>query len=310
MVFSSVTFLFHVRDNFGWRDRVIRWHHLFKHRALGESPVTDVIVGRNGWLFFSNPADGLDIRNFSGHWPHEPAAVDGWLSGQEGRRRQYARLGARYLIAVAPDKQSLYPEFVPFRYGPPAPGVMGELLARVSSYPDLPILDLRPALREGGGELYYKGDTHWNGRGAFIAASVIADRLRRDLPSVGVIRESEYAVAESVRDVGDLTNMMGLGLPANDRAFAFRRRAGGAREISSTSLNRVFEQPGSGLPTAVLLGDSFGDALAPLRADAFSRLHYYRSSIGGPNPALIVEEKPDVVILMSVERYLPHLGGR
>jgi alginate O-acetyltransferase complex protein AlgJ len=298
------------RDNFGWRDRIIRWHHLFKYRALGVSPVGDVIVGRDGWLFYSNPTDGLDIRNFSGHWPHDAGAVDGWLRGQEGRRQQYARLGARYLIAVAPDKQSLYPGFVPFRYGPPAPGVMGELLARLSSYPDLPLLDLRPALRDAGGELYYKGDTHWNARGAFTAASLIADRLRRDLPAVGAIRESEYAVEESVREAGDLTNMMGLGLPANDRAFAFRRRSGGAREIQSDALHRVFAQPGSGLPKAVLLGDSFGEALAPLLADAFSRLHYYRSSAGGPNPALIVEEKPDVVILISAERYLPHLGGR
>ncbi len=298
------------RDNFGWRDRVIRWHHLFKYRALGESPVNDVIVGRDGWLFYSNPSDGLDIRNFSGHWPHDAAVVDGWLSGQEGRRQQYARLGARYLIALAPDKQSLYPEFVPFRYGPQAPGVMGELLARAPSYPDLPVLDLRPALRQAGGELYYKGDTHWNARGAFTAASVIVERLRRDVPSVGTIHESEYAVEESVRDIGDLTNMMGLGLPANDRAFTFRRRSGGARETKSDALHRVFEQPGGALPKAVLLGDSFGESLAPLLADAFSRLHYYRSSIGGPNPGLIVEEKPDVVILISSERYLPHLGGR
>jgi hypothetical protein len=197
------------RDNFGWRDRVIRWHHLFKYRALGQSPVSDVIVGRDGWLFYSNPSDGLDIRNFSGHWPHDAGEVDGWLRGQEG-----------------------------------------------------------------------------------------------------AIRESDYAVEESVRDIGDLTNIMGLGLRANDRAFAFRRRAGGAREITSDALHRVFEQPGSALPKAVLLGDSFGEALAPLLADAFSRLHYYRSSIGGPNPALIVEETPHVVILISSERYLPHLGGR
>lgn len=160
------------------------------------------------------------------------------------------------------------------------------------------------------GRSYYKGDTHWNARGAFTAASAIADRLRRDLPSVGVIRESEYVVEEAVRDVGDLTNMMGLGLPANDSLFVFRRRSDGAREIKSDALHRVFEQPGSGLPKAVLLGDSFGEALAPLLADAFSRLHYYRSSTGGPNPALIVEEAPDVVILISAERYLPHLGGR
>ena len=299
------------RDNFGGRDRIIRWHHRFKYHAFGQSPVDGVIVGRGGWLFYSVPTDGMDIRNFSGHWPHLAADVDGWLRGQEGRRRQYARLGARYLVAIAPDKQSVYPEFVPFRYGPHAPGVLGELLGRLGTFPDLPVLDLAPALRrEAHSGLYYTADTHWNARGAFLAAGAIADRLRADLPSVGRLRESDYDVSSSPRGTGDLVNMLGLGLATADLQFAYRRRAGGAREIRADALHHVWEQPGSGLPKAVLVGDSFGEALAPLLADAFSRLHYYRSSIGGPDLSVVVQEAPDVVILISVERYLPHLGGR
>ncbi len=298
------------RDNFGWRDRNIRWHHLLKLRALGESPVDAVIVGRGGWLFYSKPGDGLDIRNFSGHWPHSASDIDTWLARQDARRRQYARLGARYLIAVAPDKQSMYPDYVPFRYGPHAPGVRSELLERAASYRDLEVLDLEALLRrDSRGPLYYQSDTHWNGRGAFIAAAAIADRLRGNLPSVGSLRESDYDVESGTRHEGDLVNIMGLGLPANDPSFTYRRREGGARQILREPLHGVWEQPGSSLPRAVLVGDSFGDALAPLLADAFSRLHYYLSSQGGADPALVVQEHPDVVILIVLERYLPLLGG-
>jgi hypothetical protein len=63
-------------------------------------------------------------------------------------------------------------------------------------------------------------------------------------------------------------------------------------------------------PKAVLLGDSFADALAPILSDAFSRLHYHRLSHGGPDPSMVAQEAPDVVILLSVERYLPRLANR
>jgi alginate O-acetyltransferase complex protein AlgJ len=299
------------RDNFGWRDRIIRWHHQFKYKAFGESPVDSVIVGRDGWLFYSVPSDGMDIRNFSGHWPHAAADVDAWLTAQDGRRHRYSRLGAQYLIAIAPDKQSVYPERVPFRYGPHAPGVLGELIDRSKQFADLPLLDLIPVLRpHAGSGIYYTADTHWNARGAFLAAGAIADRLRAGLPSVGELRESDYDVASARRGTGDLVNIMGLGLTTEDLEFTYRRRGGGAHEVSADALHRVWEQPGSARPKAVLLGDSFGEALAPILADAFSRLHYYRSSAGGPDLSVVVREAPDVVILISVERYLPHLGSR
>ncbi len=297
------------RDNFGARDRLIRWYHLLKFRALGESPIDAVIVGRDGWLFYSVPTDGMDIRNFSGHWPHDPSDVDVWLQREAARRDQYAKLGARYLIAIVPDKQSMYPGQVPFRYGPQAPGVMAELMARLEAHPRVPVLDLGPVLRRrSDGPLYYKGDTHWNGRGAFAAAEAIVDRLRPELPSIGPMREADYTVTPSPRDTGDLVTIMGLGLPAGDRAFAYARRTPGARLIQEDARHHVWEQPGSGLPTAVLFGDSFGVELAPILADSFSRLHYYLSSIGGPDPSLVARERPDVVILVTVERYLPHLG--
>jgi alginate O-acetyltransferase complex protein AlgJ len=299
------------RDNFGGRDRIIRWHHQFKYEVFGESPVDGVIAGRDGWLFYSVPSDGMDIRNFSGHWPHQPSDVERWLTAQEGRRRQYSRLGARYLVAIAPDKQTVYPELVPFRYGPHAPGVLGELMGELKMFPDLPVLDLTPVLRRAAASgIYYKSDTHWNARGAFLAAGAIVDRLRARLPNVGEVRESDYDVASSARGTGDLVNIMGLGLATDDLQFTYQRREGGAHEVRADALHRVWEQPGSTRPKAVLVGDSFGEALAPILADAFSRLHYYRSSTSAPDLSVVVQEAPDVVILISVERYLPHLASR
>ena len=295
-----------VRDNLGGRDRLIRWHNLLKFHVFRESPVRPVIVGRKEWLFYSWPDDGLDIRNFSGRWPHRPSDIERWLDSQDTRDREYTRLGSRYLIAVAPDKQSVYPEFVPARFGPPAPGVLAKLLQHLGAHPRLQVLDLTPVLRRRRDELqlYYKADSHWNGQGAFLAAQAIADRLRQSLPSVGTIRDDDYVRADVPIKGGELLNMLGLDLNVSDRMFLYQRRTGGARQITEERSHGVWVQPNSGLPTAVLIGDSFGVALAPILADAFSRLHYHLNTQGAPDPGLVERERPEVVVLITVERYL------
>ena len=300
------------RDRFGGRDLLIRWHHLFKFHVFRESPVPSVIVGSDGWLFYSAPPHEVDFRNFSGRWPHDEHQVEAWLTAEDARAAAYAAVGARYAIAVAPDKQSVYDQFVPARFGPPAPGVVSELSRLAAGHPRLQVFDLTPVLRQhrDAAPLYFKGDTHWNARGAFLAAQAITDGLRERLPSVGTIREADYVLRDAGPPICDLLNIVALGLRPTDRALAYDRRVPASRQTLDNDYDKAWEQPGSTLPRAVLIGDSFGVALAPILADAFSRLRFRASSLGGPDPDLVRRERPDVVVLITVERYLPKMSER
>jgi hypothetical protein len=299
------------RDNFGWRDRLIRWHNLFKFRYLRQSPVANVVVGRDGWLFYAGTGDGVDFRDFAGRWPLQPGDLDVWLRHLDHRVQEYAQLGARYLVVIAPNKQSMYPEHVPPQYGPHAPGLLEKFLRRLRSYPRVEVLDLEPALRpHRDGPIYFRGDSHWNHKGAFHAARAITDRLRHSLPALGVLREEDYVLHSGPYPTGDLVNMLALGITVADETYEYRRRTPGARNIRNEHLHRVWVQPERPLPKAVLLGDSYGGVIAPILADAFSRLHYYMSSHAGVDPSLVREERPDVVILLNVERYLPLVGAQ
>ena len=303
------------RDNFGSRDRLIRWHNLFKFRVFRQSPVRSVVLGRNGWLFYTGDGDGVDIRDFAGRWPYRPSDLDAWLRHVNGRVRQYARLGARYLVVIAPNKQSMYPELVPAQYGPHAPGLVKAFFERARSYPGVEIMDLEPALRRHRDtQLYLRGDSHWNARGAFYAAQAITNRLRQSLPTVGVLREEDYALQTRSIESGDLVRMLALDVKVSDQDFQYLRLTPAAQNIRYDTLHRIWVQPDhQRRPKAVMFGDSYGVALAPLLADAFSRLHYYRSlrglsSEGMPDLNVVRNEKPDVVILVAVERYLPAVG--
>jgi len=98
--------------------------------------------------------------------------------------------------------------------------------------------------------------------------------------------------------------MIGPEIKVPDWTFRLKRRTSIARAIRRGQGDTVFEQSGTSLPTAALLGDSFGDALASVLCDAFSRLHYDFTTMNGPNPRLVAEERPDVVVLILVERNL------
>src|SRR5476649_296826 len=56
-------------DHFGFRKRLIRWQHLWKHDFFrSKSTSNDAVNGRNGWLFFSDDhmienIQGIDVRS-------------------------------------------------------------------------------------------------------------------------------------------------------------------------------------------------------------------------------------------------------
>src|SRR5262249_19364446 len=49
-------------DHFGFRDTLIRWHNYAMVRWLGTSPSPQVVVGRQGWLYFAGEHSIDDYR--------------------------------------------------------------------------------------------------------------------------------------------------------------------------------------------------------------------------------------------------------
>lgn len=299
------------RDRFGFRDRLIHWHSLVAIKALRESPVPNVIIGGGGRLFYAGYNDGVDIADFAGRHPIAPGELDRYLVHNLERRMQYAALGAHYLIVLVPNKQTVYPEDVPARYGPPRPGLFDATMARLGHRTDLDVLDLRPLMRAHRDDpTFYATDTHWNGNGAFWAAHAIVAQARTWFPSLAPLRREDYDVTTH-RHAGDLAAMLAMTDDFDDLAYDYQRRGGSPkRSVPAAANHTIYEQPGSGKPRVLLLGDSFGGELANLLGEAFGRVHYFYSARVGYDPALPAADKPDLVVLVLVERYLPRLADQ
>jgi alginate O-acetyltransferase complex protein AlgJ len=300
------------RDRFGFREELIHWHSVLAIKHLRESPVPNVIVGGSGRLFYAGYNDGVDIKDFAGNYPIRSSDVDAYLAHLLARRDQYAARGARFVVVLVPNKQTVYPEDVPARFGPHRPGLFDAVVARLRSRPDLDVIDLRPVLRAHRDEpVFYNTDTHWNLNGAFWASQALVDYLRRWYPALEPFERDHYRVTRRDGYAGDMVHMLSLPDTFDDATWEYARRAPlHKRVLEEGLLHRVYERADARLPRVVLLGDSFGINWSPLLSDAFARLHYYYAARAGYDARLVEAEKPDVVILEVVERYLPNLASQ
>jgi hypothetical protein len=133
-------------DHFGFRKRLIRFHHKWKRSLFKESSFSEVIMGRDGWLFYGG---GRMIDNHRGTSLLSTSDLCAWQELLEARRDWLARHGIRYLFVVAPNKESIYPEQLPDWLGMPGPTrKLDQFIAHMRAHSTVEVLDLRPALLE------------------------------------------------------------------------------------------------------------------------------------------------------------------
>ncbi len=103
-------------DHFGFRREMVDARGRLVIGLLKKSPSPKVVVGRGDWLFYTGDRS---LENRLHQIPLSAASLDQWATRIEQRKRWLAARGIRYLFVVAPDKQSIYPEYLPRSLIPP-----------------------------------------------------------------------------------------------------------------------------------------------------------------------------------------------
>ncbi|MBV9758906.1 MAG: hypothetical protein JO047_17810 [Alphaproteobacteria bacterium] len=296
-------------DRFGLRRELVGLRARLALEPLQQSPSPMVIVGRHGWLFY---AGNSSLENWLHRLPFSPAELEQWTARLAERERWFAAHGIAYLFVVAPDKQTIYPEYMP-RYLRSDAGTtrLDQLSAQLAG--DARWFDLRPTLREAkaGSLVYFRTDTHWNGRGAYAAYRAIMERLR--LPAL----TRSDAVLRQVSHPTDLARMSGIAATEPDAvlppACAVARPttfdAARLAPVRPGPVEPAFKVPATdcagGHGRLLIFHDSFALPMSRYLSETFARAVFvWRRPTLAQIQAMVAAEQPTVVIEQRVERFL------
>ena len=298
--------------SFSLRRQLIGWNSRLRLALFGESAVPDVCAGQHGWFYYTGESTMEDYENISPYSENELVKIGKIL---ESRRIWLDAQGIKFFVVVVPNKQTIYPEYLPPSFHPIGKLSRLDQVARyLKAYPDLEFIDLREALGAAKRQrpTFYMTDSHWNNWGAFIGCRALLQRVKKYFPAVDMPGEDNYTVTTGVCTGRDLADMLMLNNFLKDEFVEMAPHAGlqavtGSRQYPDPATRddrtMVVKETGNRrLPKALVFRDSFGTALIPFLAESFqSSVYVWTFNF---LPELIDKEKPNVVILECVERYI------
>ena len=287
------------QEHFAFRNELVTGNALLHGRLLETSTADGVIQGKNGWLYYKDSLDdylGQDLLS-----DRSLFNIAHMLSMTQ---QALEEKGVNFLFTIAPNKNSLYGDNMPYYDKLKVSDQTNrENLEGWLNTEKVAYADLYQALMEEDEVLYHARDSHWNNKGAALAADVLMDALGKDHDSY---EGESYTVRKDY--TGDLDTMLyPLASTADDEIYYDKETTyATVEEIQSnfdpriTTVNPVKEG------SLVMYRDSFGNALLPYMADAYANAYFSR---GIPYQLMDVEtHSADTVIIERAERFLPEMS--
>ena len=301
-------------DHFGFRNWFLKQYKKIKF-GIGDSPSPDVIIGKEGWLFLGSVKMGYErhgdpIGDFLGKNLFSDDELDLLAAYFKDVNAWLKEKGIAYLFVIAPNKTSVYEEYLPdYIKRETSVTAMDQLISCIAERTNVHTLDLRPPLRKAKDEhlLYYKADTHWNLSGANVAQFEIIQKITEMFPEK-IGPATLFKMEASVRKGGDLSAFIGREFVSECELRPIFRDANSPARVDGSRDNRFPHTVtcDQGDLVAVVFRDSFFTALEPYLSRQFKRSTYIWERLNYPTLAeYVAKEQPHIVIEEWVERALP-----
>ena len=287
------------QDHFAFRSELVTANALLRGKLLGTSTAASVIQGTDGWLYYTDSLDDYLGQNLLSdrslfNIAHTMAMVQQRLTSQ----------GVSFTFAVAPNKNTLYPEHMPY-YDQITVSEEHNLFRLVSYLEEEGVnyTDLYTRLSEEEDVLYHERDSHWNNRGAAIAADAILDRLGK---AHETYEDKSYSVRSDYE--GDLDEMLYPQAVTLEKEFYYDQDWT-YQYLTETESNfdpKIETAAEGETGSLVMFRDSFTNALLPFLAETYGNAYFSR---GVPNQMREVSARnADAVVMERAERFLPEMA--
>ena len=306
-------------DHFLFRPQLLRFNTLFNYFLFHKSPSPeDVAIGSDGWFFFAQK----EKKVFTGKYTLTNKQILDIAKELKQRADLLDQMGTKFYVVFAPMKSDIYPEFLPPDYVHcPTGNVTEKIIAAIKKSGGINLIDIEQPLQEAKkyGRLFNKKDNHWNRFGAFYAYKAIAKRIQTDFPAVKILDNSDIHFRDTLTMSGNLAIMIDLAdymkevdiVPDFLHSRAKTGQESGYKpdnNVADDGFEIVKETNDPALPKALVIRDSFTNAMMPFFDETFRKTVYIFDSWQYDYHKMIVEnEKPDLVLLIIYEPHISHL---
>ncbi len=290
----------YISDHIGFRRMLASANSIIQSSLFGRSSEEKIIVGKDGWLFYAETkndylnAPTLSRRNIN----NIVHTLELWRDKAEAD-------GATFTVAIIPNKNTVYPDKMPFYYIPQKDDGNLELLTGALKESGITYADVKSAIETDEDTLYQRTDSHWDYRGALTGYRSIMEKA--NFP---------YKVFDGLtftaRDdwSGDLAVMLYADSAAPDTQYYPDTDFGYdivSHEKAPDAITLRTRNP-NGEGNLVMYRDSFCNTMHVYFADSFKEAVFSRAY---PFETGLVERyDADVCILEIVERNIPNLAAK
>ncbi len=296
----------YVAQNFGFRNDLVYAGNAFKSALFKTSGQPSVIIGEEGWLFYESA-----LKDYVGSDRLSAVEIEKLAAILQLTQEYVSGQGKDFIFMSAPNKMSVYGEYMPYYYiqadtSTDYERLMAEL--RDSQVCHVDLNNVMQAAKLTGIRLYHKKDSHWNNYGAAVAYETVMKEL--EAVYGGYVYTTYTDKGYDVRNnfSGDLQNMLFPGSDYKDEqvyfdvaeTYEYTSRFKSEEDLLISTANQAAFVD----KNAILYRDSFGNALYSFFANDFEELNAKREI---PYNIYSVIDNTDVVIIELVERNLGNL---
>ena len=285
--------------HFAFRPEMIQADAAIQSKAFFTSNIDTVLVGKNNWLYYTSSTDDYLGRNTLSE-----TEINGVVHNLSLIQRYSEANGARFMFTVAPNKNTLYPEYMPYTYSAEVSGTRNrDLLHNALRDSGVNYCDLFDPLSAQDETLYFAQDSHWNNKGALLAYNEVLDSLQK--------QHDDYSAAEVTRRKdfrGDLSKMLYpvSSDPEYNYYYGAEDKYSYTTDTKSVEDTLIQTSNPNASGTLYMYRDSFGNALVPFFASAYGNATFTKAFPMNIRQDLAAN-KPDTFVMELVERNIKWL---
>lgn len=290
----------YINDHAAFRNFFLSLNAGLKYKLFHYADSSEVINGKDGWLFFTG---GEELKDILGLNRFSPENLDYINSCIQKAAAFYEKKGIDFIVVLPPNKSSAYRQYLPDGYRSVSPISKGEeLAAYLSEHSGVTVIDPLPMLSEDNSYLwYYKTDTHWNDAAGFAVSQEIIRALGGTPTAMDQITVSyEPAPAGDLADLFHLPASMAPDISAVISGYEDNARLNLVDVNGDGGIVHIKNDAARDPRRIAVYRDSFGIAIQNTLPRYFAKTDFYHWQ--SFTPALLEKNPPDAIVYEIVER--------